>query len=60
MSSTDFFAGPGAPDLRRAPGLTDPNILAQTGDFGTDRMLEIIAQEKPVRPAAVLIPVVEA
>ncbi|MEW6768940.1 MAG: CoA pyrophosphatase [Pseudomonadota bacterium] len=41
------------------PGLTDPNILAPTGDFGTDKMLQIIAKEKPVRPAAVLIPVVE-
>ena len=41
------------------PGLTDPNVLAPTGDFGTDAMLQIIAKEKPLRPAAVLIPVVE-
>ncbi|MBI3699367.1 MAG: CoA pyrophosphatase [Afipia sp.] len=41
------------------PGLTDPRILAPTGDLGTDAMLKIIAQEKPVRPAAVLVPVVE-
>ena len=41
------------------PGLTDPNVLAPTGDFGTDTMLQIIAREKPLRPAAVLIPVVE-
>ncbi|MBN8980340.1 MAG: CoA pyrophosphatase [Rhizobiales bacterium] len=41
------------------PGLIDPNILAPTGDFGTDKMLQIVAKEKPVRPAAVLIPVVE-
>lgn len=40
-------------------GLTDPNVLAPTGDFGTDTMLQIIAREKPVRPAAVLIPIVE-
>lgn len=40
-------------------GLTDPNILAPTGDFGTDAMLKIIAKEKPLRPAAVLIPIVE-
>ena len=60
MNSQEFF--------RRArerlrfdvpPGLTDPNILAPTGDFGTDAMLQIIAKEKPLRPAAVLIPVVE-
>ena len=41
------------------PGLTDPNVMAPTGDFGTDAMLQIIAKEKPLRPAAVLIPVVE-
>lgn len=40
-------------------GLTDPNVLAPTGDFGTDTMLQIIAKEKPLRPAAVLIAVVE-
>ena len=60
MNSQEFF--------RRArerlrfdvpPGLTDPNVLAPTGDFGTDAMLQIIAKEKPLRPAAVLIPVVE-
>jgi 8-oxo-dGTP pyrophosphatase MutT (NUDIX family) len=41
------------------PGLIDPNIIPQSGDRGTDRMLEILAREQPVRPAAVLIPVVD-
>lgn len=41
------------------PGLVDPNIIPRSGDQGTDRMLEIIAREQPVRPAAVLIPVVD-
>ena len=41
------------------PGLVDPNIVPRTGDSGNDRMLELIAQEQPVRPAAVLIPVVD-
>jgi 8-oxo-dGTP pyrophosphatase MutT (NUDIX family) len=41
------------------PGLIDPNIVPKSGDQGTDRMLEIIAHEQPVRPAAVLIPVVD-
>jgi 8-oxo-dGTP pyrophosphatase MutT (NUDIX family) len=41
------------------PGLTDAAVLAPTGDFGTDAMLEIIAKERPVRPAAVLVPIVE-
>jgi 8-oxo-dGTP pyrophosphatase MutT (NUDIX family) len=60
ISSAEFF------DRSRArlrfdvpPGLIDPNIVPKSGDQGTDRMLEIIAHEQPVRPAAVLIPVVD-
>src|SRR4030081_3384398 len=41
------------------PGLADPSIIPPSGDQGTDRMLEIIAREQPIRPAAVLIPVVD-
>jgi 8-oxo-dGTP pyrophosphatase MutT (NUDIX family) len=41
------------------PGLIDPNIIPASGDGGTDRMLQIIAREQPIRPAAVLIPVVD-
>jgi len=41
------------------PGLYDPGIIPSTGDQGTARMLQIIAREQPIRPAAVLIPVVE-
>ncbi|MEA2865385.1 MAG: hypothetical protein QOE39_100 [Bradyrhizobium sp.] len=40
-------------------GLTDASIVPPSGDQGTDRMLQIIAQERPIRPAAVLIPVVD-
>jgi 8-oxo-dGTP pyrophosphatase MutT (NUDIX family) len=40
-------------------GLYDPNVVPASGDPGTDRMLEIVAREQPVRPAAVLIPVVD-
>jgi 8-oxo-dGTP pyrophosphatase MutT (NUDIX family) len=60
VSSAEFF------DQARArlrfdvpPGLYDPNIVPRSGDQGTDRMLEIVAREQPVRPAAVLIPVVD-
>ena len=41
------------------PGLYDPNIVPASGDPGTDKMLEIVAREQPVRPAAVLIAVVD-
>jgi 8-oxo-dGTP pyrophosphatase MutT (NUDIX family) len=39
--------------------LVDPTIVPSSGDQGTDRMLQIIAREQPIRPAAVLIPVVD-
>ncbi|HWW48706.1 MAG TPA: CoA pyrophosphatase [Xanthobacteraceae bacterium] len=41
------------------PALTDAAIIPMSGDHGTDRMLQIVAREQPIRPAAVLIPVVE-
>jgi 8-oxo-dGTP pyrophosphatase MutT (NUDIX family) len=39
--------------------LNDPSIVTKTGDFGRDHALQIIAKEKPIRPAAVLIAIVE-
>jgi 8-oxo-dGTP pyrophosphatase MutT (NUDIX family) len=60
LSSAEFF------DRVRArltfdvpPSLVDPNIVPPSGDAGTDRMLQIIAREQPIRPAAVLIPIIE-
>jgi 8-oxo-dGTP pyrophosphatase MutT (NUDIX family) len=40
-------------------GLTDASVVPSSGDQGTDRMLQILAREQPIRPAAVLIPVVD-
>jgi 8-oxo-dGTP pyrophosphatase MutT (NUDIX family) len=40
-------------------GLTDPSAVPASGDQGTDRMLQILAREQPIRPAAVLIPVID-
>ena len=60
ISSVDFF------DRARArlgfdipAGLTNPDSIPASGDRGTDRMLEILAREQPIRPAAVLIPVID-
>ena len=60
ISSAEFF------DRARArlrfdipAGLSDPGLVPLSGDQGTDRMLQIIAREQPIRPAAVLIPVVD-
>ena len=41
------------------PGLNDASIIPVSGDPGNDHMLQIIAQERPIRPAAVLIPIVD-
>jgi 8-oxo-dGTP pyrophosphatase MutT (NUDIX family) len=39
--------------------LRDADLVPASGDPGTDWMLKIIASEQPIRPAAVLIPVVD-
>jgi 8-oxo-dGTP pyrophosphatase MutT (NUDIX family) len=58
--AADFFARSKAKlDFDVPPGLFDPNIVPASGDPGTDKMLEIVAREQPVRPAAVLIAVVD-
>jgi 8-oxo-dGTP pyrophosphatase MutT (NUDIX family) len=60
FNSADFFARARARlHFDIPPGLTDPGIVPPSGDQGTDRMLEIIAREQPIRPAAVLIAVVD-
>ncbi len=40
-------------------GLTDAAAVPPSGDQGTDRMLQILAREQPIRPAAVLIAIVD-
>jgi 8-oxo-dGTP pyrophosphatase MutT (NUDIX family) len=60
INSAEFFARSQARlNFDVPPGLVDPEIIPKTGDAGNDRMLEIVAREQPVRPAAVLIPVVD-
>jgi len=60
ISSAEFFTRSQARLTFDVPaGLIDPEIIPKTGDAGNDRMLEIVAREQPVRPAAVLIPVVD-
>jgi 8-oxo-dGTP pyrophosphatase MutT (NUDIX family) len=60
FSSAEFFARAKARlRFEVPPALTDAGIVPQSGDRGTDRMLEILAREQPIRPAAVLIGVVD-
>ncbi|RTL55452.1 MAG: CoA pyrophosphatase [Bradyrhizobiaceae bacterium] len=60
LGPDEFFARARARlNFEIPPGLGDASIIAPTGDFGTDQMLQIIAREKPIRQAAVLIGIVE-
>jgi 8-oxo-dGTP pyrophosphatase MutT (NUDIX family) len=60
LSADDFFARAAARlSFDVPPGLTDPTIIPSSGDEGTDRMLQVVAQERPIRPAAVLIGIVD-
>jgi 8-oxo-dGTP pyrophosphatase MutT (NUDIX family) len=60
ISSAEFFNRARARLSFDVPaGLYDPNVVPESGDSGTDRMLEIIAREQPIRPAAVLIAIVD-
>ena len=60
ISSAEFFARARARLRFDIPaGLTDPSLVPASGDQGTDRMLQMLAREQPIRPAAVLVPVVD-
>jgi len=60
IGSSEFYARARARlNFDVPPGLTDASIVPVSGDAGTDKMLQIIAAERPIRPAAVLIAVVE-
>jgi 8-oxo-dGTP pyrophosphatase MutT (NUDIX family) len=60
ISSVEFFDRARARLNFNVPaGLTDASIIPLSGDQGNDRMLEIVAREQPIRPAAVLIAVVD-
>jgi 8-oxo-dGTP pyrophosphatase MutT (NUDIX family) len=59
-SALDFY------DLARArlrlevpDGLNDPGVLPNRGDHDLDPVLRAIAAVRPIRPAAVLVPIVE-
>ncbi|MEJ2433979.1 MAG: CoA pyrophosphatase, partial [Pseudolabrys sp.] len=56
----EFFARAQARlDLEVPPGLTDPNITPKRGDHDVDPVMEKIAMVRPIRPAAVLVPIVD-
>jgi 8-oxo-dGTP pyrophosphatase MutT (NUDIX family) len=59
IDAADFFARARSRLRFDVPAaLHNQDIVPTSGDAGTDRMLEIVAREQPIRAAAVLIPVV--
>jgi 8-oxo-dGTP pyrophosphatase MutT (NUDIX family) len=59
LSGTDFFRRAQERLSLDAPaGLTDPDVLPKRGDHDLDPVLSAIAAVRPIKPAAVLIPVV--
>lgn len=60
LAAAEFFAR-----VRRRltldvpPGLTDPSITPVRGDHDADPVMRKIAQVRPIRPAAVLVPIVD-
>jgi 8-oxo-dGTP pyrophosphatase MutT (NUDIX family) len=60
LSGAEFFARAGARlTLEVPPGLTDPNVTPRRGDHDADPVMRKIAAVRPIRPAAVLVPVVD-
>jgi len=60
LATDDFFARAAARLTLDVPaGLTDPAILPRRGDHDLDPVTQAIAAVRPIRPAAVLVPVVD-
>ena len=45
--------------LKVPPGVSDPNVTPTRGDHDADPVMQKIAEVRPIRPAAVLVPVVD-
>ena len=60
LSAEEFFARARARLTLEAPaGITDPNITPAHGDHDADPVMKKIAAVRPIRPAAVLVPIVD-
>ena len=55
----EFFARARARLSLKVPaGLTDPNVVPKRGDHDADPVMDKISAVRPIRPAAVLVPVI--
>src|SRR5512144_3003747 len=59
LSAEEFFARSRARlTLDVPPGLNDANVTPARGDHDVDPVMRAIAEVRPIRPAAVLVPIV--
>jgi 8-oxo-dGTP pyrophosphatase MutT (NUDIX family) len=59
LSSAEFFRRTRARLSLDVPfGLNDPNVIPKRGDHDADPVMEKIATVRPIRPAAVLVPII--
>jgi 8-oxo-dGTP pyrophosphatase MutT (NUDIX family) len=60
LSAEDFFARVRSRLTLDVPsGLTDPNVTPVRGDHDADPVMRKVAEVRPIRPAAVLVPIVD-
>jgi 8-oxo-dGTP pyrophosphatase MutT (NUDIX family) len=60
LSSREFFTrARNRLTLDVPPGLTDPNVTPRRGDHDVDPVMAKVAAVRPIRPAAVLVPIVD-
>ncbi len=60
LSATEFFARTRARLTLDVPsGIDDPNVTPAHGDHDADPVMKKIAEVRPIRPAAVLVPIVD-
>ena len=60
LSAAEFFARTRARLTLDAPaGIDDPNITPARGDHDADPVMKKIAEVRPIRPAAVMVPIVD-
>jgi 8-oxo-dGTP pyrophosphatase MutT (NUDIX family) len=60
LSAVEFYARARTRlTLDVPPGLTDPSITPKRGDHDTEPVMQKMMEMRPIRPAAVLVPVVD-
>jgi 8-oxo-dGTP pyrophosphatase MutT (NUDIX family) len=60
LSAKEFFERARARlDLQAPPAIDDPAVIPKRGDHDADPVMEKIATVRPIRPAAVLVPIVD-